>query len=71
MSFSLKLQMEGKGELCGQKLQQRKDARFQLLTKDEFSKLQDGYKPVTTLSAQRALNNFEAWRGACTKAQKE
>ena len=28
------------------------DARFQVLTEDEFSKLQEGYKPVITCSAR-------------------
>ena len=30
----------------------KNDARFQVLTKDEFSKLQEGYKPVITWSAR-------------------
>ena len=47
------------------------DARFQFLTMEEFSELQEGYKSVSTVKCTQWALNFEAWRGARAKAQKE
>ena len=46
--------------------------RFHFLTEEEFSELQEGYKPLNTTKCTRwALNNFEAWRAARANAKKE
>ena len=71
-SLSLNHERKGKEKCVSGSGNKENDARFQFLTEEEFAELQEGYKPVNTAKCTRwALNNFEAWREARVKAQKE
>ena len=48
------------------------DLRFQFLGDDEIDQLKEGYKPANTERCTRwALKNFEDWREARERAQRE
>ena len=71
-SLSLNHRWKGKESCADGSGNKENDARFQFLTEEEFSKLQEGYKPANTAKCTKwAVNNFEAWRKARVKAQKE
>ena len=57
-SLSLNHRWKGKESCADGSGNKENDARFQFLTEEEFSKLQEGYKPVNTAKCTKwAVNN--------------